>query len=395
MTANVPIPDDIDRVFFVTADCLRWDFHQTFKDVYPPGVWYRAVPQATYTPPSHASLFTGLNPPRHGVYRFNMPTRDETVFEMSDSLISSPMYHERPEYNFRGNPTEHPLVFTELLPDEHTEEGFEVASEWDFEVEPRAHDALDQILHSDVEVSWFHDYIIHASGLHAEWGKVGIDKSAPESLEAFQWHVDMSALAHEVLLDELRERGMYENTLFVFWGDHGQGLNDGVLELGGHGSSPTETVGRVPIAFCSEQFDETVTDKETNARAVDVMPTLETIFQANDFLWYPLNHEYEGVDLTEFQGELAGYCISGRTETTGQFDGVKGLVHSYLNMGKPRLLKSKIVDNWDERPIEEWDDNPIIEQKLGKLYDEVRRGPSRLIVQDDANTDQLEALGYR
>lgn len=88
-TACSSTPDEARRVLIVTIDTLRWDrLGYAGHDVETPNIdalaesgtiFERAVTVAPITLPAHSSLFTGLDPPKHGV-------RTNGIFRLPDDV---------------------------------------------------------------------------------------------------------------------------------------------------------------------------------------------------------------------------------------------------------------------------------------------------------------------
>lgn len=393
MTVQVPIDGDIKRVFFITVDCLRWDFAEDYVDVYPPGVWYRHTPQATYTPTSHSSAFTGLNPPRHGVHRFgdvlrkdNLLTHVENAISYSGITQSADLVpvpeHEHGAKNF---------PFIDMTGVEEYE-----ATTWQMQMEEMTKDMVKDLVNYDF--AFLHDWTVHGSGRshkETEWTKnIDPNNTLQENRDAYSFHVDFSSRAHEQFLDYLQTVDLYEGTLFVLFGDHGQGLGEDPLNIVGHNGTPGEEAARTPLAFLSPEFDETHIDLRTNARSVDIVPTLFAIFDKNDIPYDDFDHEHEGVDLTKFDGELAGYSMSQSTAKTGIQDSVKTWNKMYLNSGKHEFYDTTPDE---DSPFEyqfEPDPDGFQVETFIDYYKSVRGGPDRLVVRETPDEDRMEALGY-
>lgn len=74
--------DDVENVLIFVCDSLRWGFLP--EDVRSRGVTFKTVAQSTYSPPSFATLSTGLYPPEHGVEDFGKSLAEgvDTVYEI-------------------------------------------------------------------------------------------------------------------------------------------------------------------------------------------------------------------------------------------------------------------------------------------------------------------------
>lgn len=392
MSINVPINSEIERVVLITIDCLRWDHHEPYKDLYPDGVWYRGTAQATFTAASHGSMFTGLNPPRSGVLDFgDTPVEDGTLFtatnHISHSKASNPNDTVIPGMDVKQGGDRN---FLEFLDPEKTRKPEAINTD-----ENVLRQLADSIESHDL--TFLHDWSVHKSGpVHADnptaefcW-PVNPDDGAEVCFEKYAKTVNMSVGAHSNLLAKLKERGLYENTLFVLWGDHGQALceaNHG--NLAGHAMHAMEATARVPIAFLSTAFSEKQTDTEMNPRGVDILPTLASVFPVAGLAFDEPPQEFEGVDLTKFNGELVGYTLGRQTMFAADNDSVRSAKYAYL--------KRDLIDNPLDTTIEPSTENGFLSEvevdneerseELKKMYNTVRKEPTKLIYRSDEGGD--------
>lgn len=372
MTEQVPTHPDIERVIFITADCLRWDYHEQYKSLYPSGTWYRATAQATFTPASHASAFTGLNPPRTGVLDFGGKLTDDNLLTNCDSVsLSGITNDERNVIRVEGfDNTRGTFAFLESIGED--------GEAWQFNTEKVSPGELDEF-----DFAFFHDWIIHGCGLAhegADWAKCIRNADGPEEAhEFYQWHIDKSVEAHENLLEALKAEGLYEETLFVVWGDHGQALGEEPYEeLLGHTGIPCEGQSRVPIGFCSPLFEEENVDTKTNARGVDIAPTILSVFTAAGIEYDEFDHEFEGVDLTEFDGELAGYTISALTKLQSTDDAVRSADYAYLS----RHIEEYLSTPRDDSVTQEFADAEEVRDETVDFYEAFRREHTKGVISD-------------
>lgn len=394
MTIQVPTHEDIERIVILTVDALRWDECEGYQEVFPGGVWYRGTSQATYTPASHACLFTGLNPPRTGVLDFGDPLAHENILtNVEDTISMSPMTKQ--EYDMSGD-SGSSSGFLPMKGVETVNGGYKWFQN-DDEVFKRIFNGIE-----NNSVTFVHDWSVHAGELKVdkEWEGVMSDiASREESQFPLQYNLrsypeavrESVDLAH-AFVDELKDRGLYENTLFIVWGDHGQGMGHPPLNATGHSQSPVESSCRVPISFTSPLFDEVCIDAETNARSVDVFPTLISIMETAGINFTPPNHEMEGVDLTEFDGALYGYSIGRLLKIRGCGDAITDNEKIFLN-GEYRTLLEKTETESGHTvsvPIEDDFTESVMDEKRRN----VRQNRSKLIKNRPPNEENLRAMGY-
>ncbi|WP_158058277.1 alkaline phosphatase family protein [Halorussus halophilus] len=397
MTTTVPVDDRIERIVVITVDCLRWEYHEPYRDLYPNGVWYRGTTQATYTPTAHASLFTGLNPPRHGVYAFGDEYQgEETLLSATESASASAITDDGAGLVNGLEPGENvEFDFSRWFPARLDD------SDGDSTAVPGPEEYRENVRQfGDYDLVFLHDWLLHKTEASdsSDWSFTADQSGDPEfNHRQYRRQLALSGAAHEQLLATIQEMGLYENTLFVLWGDHGQALTSDPFGELAHSHFPEECVARVPIAFCSPLFENDSVDVSTNARAIDVLPTIETIASGADVPMDQIPHEYEGVDLTEFEGELAGYTMGGRTAGSGFGDGVRTSEQAYLSLDTDEtlLLETRTSpDPEDGYRLQRRIDNPVQKAKLAKLYEEVRREESELVHRREPDTEWLEAMGY-
>jgi arylsulfatase A-like enzyme len=90
------------------------------------------------------------------------------------------------------------------------------------------------------------------------------------------------------LIDELKRRNLFENTLFIVTSDHGESLNDYKFQgkdYHGHASFAYDVTLRVPLIFCGPGIGRGVYSKQL-FRHVDILPTLLNYLH--------LSHEADG-----------------------------------------------------------------------------------------------------
>lgn len=359
MSSNVPRHPDIERVILITVDCLRWDHYDPIKAVFPPGVWYRGTTQGTHTSIAHASLFTGANPPRHQYGAFGQQLAlDDTVFDLAHSASAGELTH--PAY--------------ELFPHVHADHQSEFRStEW----VTGDHDESCLDIFVEADLGYYHDWTIHASTTvdnRDDWGPPTTTGNPVINHAHYASYVELSAAVHGRVFDVLKDKGLYENTLFFVWGDHGQGLEEPPFKLSDHGHFPEEGHARVPMGFCSPLFDDTSVDIQTNPRAVDVLPTLQSVMDHANLRMRPPTHEVEGVDLTTFDGRLAGY-----TATNAGADGIRTSdVALFQRDGETTLTETYPERQDDYRLQHVVDDHPLAET-LVTAYETVRTEPTALV----------------
>jgi choline-sulfatase len=226
---------------------------------------YAAVP---LTLPSHASLFTGLYPPRHGV-------RDNTNAPLSNEFTTLAEV-------LRGRrlKTAAFVASSVLGPRRGLEQGFEVyrgAERTRCAGGPPAHRRASEVV--DETLSWLGRYgaepffaWIHLFDTHRPY-------DLPQEYANRYFDPYLAAIAYEDaqierVLSHLETRGLLNNTLIVVAGDHGESLGDHGEES--HGIFLYQEALRVPFLVRGPGvFPRHVS---AAARLVDVMPTILELF---------------------------------------------------------------------------------------------------------------------
>lgn len=366
MTVNVPTPDGIDQIVIITTDCLRWDYHEGYKDIYPNGVWYEGTTNGTFTPMAHASMFTGTNPPRHGVLEFGMTSDKQSIMETTDSVSFSAFINGTYRAGIGCVPNESKMPHYSF-PELAGKPGLQPGPYFEGDIYHQIHQH---------DVTFLHDWTVHGSGPAHEqqWPNTFLQAESDEDWpKYYQETVDVSMEAHRKFIEDMKNNtDLYDNTLFVFWGDHGQAMHEEPFDATLHGHFPEINVSRIPIAFASEQFETDEYDRTTNARPVDIVPTLYSIMDAAGMEYTELDHELEGVDLTEYDGSLYSYASSGVTVDTGDADGVVGIDDGMIVSGMKRDIE---IESTTSSMSQEVVDN---DNELVDLYRKVRSEPDTL-----------------
>jgi arylsulfatase A-like enzyme len=130
----------------------------------------------------------------------------------------------------------------------------------------------------------------------------------------------------ESLFEQYKELGLYEETVFVIFGDHGEGFGEHDRSM--HGDTPYEEGIKVPlIIHAPGQFDEGQR-VEGLASQMDILPTVV------DMLGYEVeNGEYPGYSLLARIPEdrtLMFSCISNR-KCLASIQGYEKYIYHYNN----------------------------------------------------------------
>jgi len=241
--------EGVDNVLIFISDSLRYDHLPS--DIKELGVTGRAISACSMTASSLPSITTGQYPERHKIWAFD------------DRLPSVPPLLDQAE-NMGFNET----TWTHLDPSDKPP--------------LRIHRLNSQTELSELEEPFV--YVHHDQGGHSPYGRDPTDISSGEYFDEmaenperiphqYREGVDLSEDRFFELLEQLRERGILEDTLVIFTSDHGELL--GEEEYGGvygHGPPMVPDVLNVPVTFLGAGLPEGL-EFEGLLSGVDMAPT--------------------------------------------------------------------------------------------------------------------------
>jgi arylsulfatase A-like enzyme len=131
------------------------------------------------------------------------------------------------------------------------------------------------------------------------------------------------------LLDGLRQRGLYDKTLFLIFGDHGEAFGEHAGNYG-HTLFLYEENVRVPYLIAAAGA---IRDEARVGRVVSLVDTAPTVL---DLLGLPIPPSYQGGSLLDGQSRLALFCTDYTLGLLGLRDGRWKLLHE-LESGRSRL----------------------------------------------------------
>ncbi|MDF9745865.1 sulfatase-like hydrolase/transferase [Natrinema salsiterrestre] len=239
----------VDNVVIYISDSLRFDaVPQRVSDT---GIFAKAVAPSTYTGSSVPSLMTGVYPAQHRIWGFD------------NQLSSTPGLLDRKN------------------------SAYDVNDIWDWPLEmlgiddrPTFEELKKERRLADLNEPFV--YVLHDKGGHLPYGYHPTEfESIKEYLREFNDPDELRNLYHSSveksvdmfneIVETLKDRNIYQNTLVIFTSDHGELLG----EYGGrwgHGSPMVPELVEVPILFCGAGLptDESV---DTLISGTDIVPT--------------------------------------------------------------------------------------------------------------------------
>jgi arylsulfatase A-like enzyme len=172
------------------------------------------------------------------------------------------------------------------------------------------------------------------------------------------------------LIDQYKELGLYDNTIFVFFGDHGEGLGEHGRFL--HGDTPWEEGLTVPLIIHAPGWFENGERAEGLSSHMDILPTvLEMLgYEVKDgkYPGYSLLHPLPKDRTLRFS------CISNR-KCLASIRGNEKYIYHYSN--QPEELFNLSKDPLEQRNLA----NVPSEEKLDKLRGDLFAWLSRIDIQ--------------
>ena len=268
------------NVLLITIDTLRWDHLGSYgaSDAATPvldGLAARgtrfetAIMHVPLTAPSHASMLTGLAPPRHGV-------RDNGAFVLSPELESLPGGLKRAGYETGGFISGFPLdrrfgfaahfdTFDDRLP---RGTGAKAAAHTERRADQTTDVALEWLRGRSEDKPWL--AWVHYFDPHAPYEPPA---DLRQQFAAKPYDGEIAFVDREIgrLLRHLDEQRLLSNTVVLVTADHGESLGEHREET--HGVFVYDATVRVPWIMAGPGVARKLVASIV-ARGVDVMPTL-------------------------------------------------------------------------------------------------------------------------
>lgn len=321
---------DFENVFIYVSDSLRYD-HVPESIASERNVIPTLIP-AGYSPISFASLATGLDSRNHNVRSFYDTLEKKTAFEKFEN------------HCFYDHPND-ALVKNTFRDYQHNEELGEIGTPF--------------------------FYIERAMDTHYPYGEIGHGNRIPEDLdesgsrkERYPKGVESTEEHFWQHVEELKERGLYEDTLIIFTSDHGEMLGERYIGKNWH--SHNKPLKRelcvVPTVFLNHDIGA------DRARTIDLVPTALSLTGRE-----PIG---DGLDLTSEKPDTGHTMLQIQTKpllTTGcQWEwkqgwtrGRGGLKTDIVSLGleyiepmRQRLRHTKIADLFDSDVSKQRDFGP-------------------------------------
>ncbi|MFB6203659.1 MAG: sulfatase-like hydrolase/transferase [Candidatus Nanohaloarchaea archaeon] len=251
------------NIFIYVSDALRYD--HVPKSIGEEGDVIPTLAPAGYTPISFSSLLTGLEPRKHGVRSFHDRLEEETGMD----LFRNHCYYDHPDGPMAKNVMESYSGQEEL---------------------------------GEIEQPFIH--VERALDTHEPYAQIGHGNELPEEPdrsgeqeERYRGGVRSTEEHFWSHVQELKERGIYEDTLIIFTSDHGEFLGENRLfrERNAHNKPMHRELLQVPTVFLNHDTDW------DRMRTTDIMPTALSIAGKEKV--------GEGKDLTSEEPPEKGYTM--------------------------------------------------------------------------------------
>jgi len=267
------------NLVILVADSLRFDYLP--KSIKEKGTVIKTLTQATYTPPSFASLISGLSPENHNVRWFfdSFDTSKATVFDYFDNYCffdhpTDPMSKivlRKFANNLDLKTIHEPFVWVERLMDTHTPYG--------------------EIKHGN-EIPSNVTHSIDRTQIGDPTKYSNLKKAYRKGVKSLEEHFWMH-------VRELKERGILDRTLVVLTSDHGELLGERVYltKRRGHSWPICRQLVEVPTVFLNYKIQAQC------MRTIDIVPT------CLDVLGIQTSETFDGRSIIKndvFEGKVLG-----------------------------------------------------------------------------------------
>ncbi|MDG5776200.1 sulfatase-like hydrolase/transferase [Haloarculaceae archaeon H-GB1-1] len=254
---EIDVHVDPTNIYIFVADALRWDsVPQRLADE---SELIKTVSSSPLSCTAFTSILTGLNPPKHGVWKFSdvLPDDIDTIFDLvpgscptymmntiSQGIDGVDRYSERAQFHEAIANVQEPFVVMDRELSTHAPYGYDMSHP--------------EIPDEDKSFTSLSEYWTARTSDRTKIRR-DYNRSAETAIDRFEERIDI-----------LRQRGVLEDTLVILTADHGEVLG----EYGMYGHAPTlvsESV-YVPTLFYGDGVEVTA-DGDFMAH-VDLYPTL-------------------------------------------------------------------------------------------------------------------------
>jgi len=349
-----------------------------------------SVCQAPLTLPSHASLFTGLYPHYHQV-------RDNGAYYLDERFNTLAEVFKENEYKTAAFIGAFPVDSRFGL-----DQGFDVYDD-QFKEEEKFKTFNSERRAEEVFVSfkgWLLENSHHKffAWVHYYDPHLPYDPPSPykeQFSDPYDGEVAYTDFYVGKIIELLKEKGVFENTLIVIVGDHGEGLGDH-REID-HGIFLYDTTLKVPLIFCAPQNLPSAKIIGHQVRLIDVFPTVL------DLLEIAIPEEVQGESLIPHvegrnKKDLVSYVETVHPKEMFRWAELKGIVDGrmkFIDAPKPELYDLK-TDPMEENNLylEERQIAARMKKELDDLIGRYSSSSSSRRELSSEEKERLMALGY-
>lgn len=349
-----------------------------------------AICQSPLTLPSHASIFTGLYPLYHQI-------RDNGAYYLDERFETLAEIFREKEYNTAAFVGAFPVDSRFGLDQGFTvyEDNFKEDEKFKaFYSERRAEEVFHAFqgwfvenFHSKFFV-WIHYYDPH----------LPYDPPPPyreKFSDPYDGEVAYTDFFVGKIIDLLRERKVFENTLIVIAGDHGEGLGDH-REID-HGLFLYNSTLKVPFIICAPQNIPPQRVVTSQVRLIDIYPTLLDLFNLS------VPEEIQGESLVPFlegkqKEDLVSYIETFHPQEMFRWAALRGIVD-----GRMKYIDAPRQELYDMQKDPQEEHNLFQEEKkiasqmkedLDSLIEKYSSGSSSRRELSSDEKEKLLSLGY-
>lgn len=251
------MPLNIENIVIFTADSLRWDYLP--QSVHTLGVSLKTVSQSTYSPPSFATIATGLYPQQHGVTHWTHRVKDgvSTIFDLNSYKGSFYQHNDVGDRMYDILEVENSQPLSSLEP-------------------PFVYLERNMMTHlpfnkNDSQVKSGEDANCYFERVGSDWEKLRSD---------YRRCTTQVADIFEARINELEDRDLLDETLIIFTSDHGELLG----EYGdvAHTSPACPELVYVPTVLIHPEIDKYALSINTETEIIEHTDLVTTIYSALD-----------------------------------------------------------------------------------------------------------------
>lgn len=237
---------DVNNILIYVADGLRWkDSPSSIKAL---GSCFKTVAASLYSPPSFATLLTGLYPQQHGVYNWR-----NTLSKDISRLLDINGYH---------------CGYTDSKDQDRLFQTLRVSNSTSV---ANLHTPFISIERNQQTHYPYNQTSMDASYFENDWGSI---------VQDYQNSIESTVSAFQTRLDHLEDRGILDETLVIFTSDHGELLGEHSETL--HVAPACPELAYVPTVFIHPELSESSFQVDTTSEIIEHVDIVRTALSMLD-----------------------------------------------------------------------------------------------------------------